>query len=125
MKRFHLLPPPWSIELLTKTAVKYDPPIYPLDVEQAFIGIDLDCNNYIGLPPGFREKSGQVVHINMSLYGSKQFGRMLNALLVSTVVGSGLEHCKTDLCVFRLMNDEIVMLMVAVHADDLFVVRGG
>ena len=29
---------------------------------------------------------------------------MFNALLVNTVVGFGLEQCKTDPCVFRLMN---------------------
>ena len=52
----------------------------------------------------------------------KQAGRTFNALLVNTVVGYGLEQCKTDPCVLRLMKDETVILMVAVHVDDLFVV---
>ena len=77
---------------------------------------------HMRLPPAFREKTGQVVHLNKSLYGLKQAGRMFNAVLVSTVVGYGLEQCKTDPCVFCLMNDKTVILMVAIHVDDLFVV---
>lgn len=83
--------------------------MYHLDVEQAFIRADLDCNFDMRLPPAFSEKSGQVVHLTKGLFGLKQAGRMSNALLVHTVV-------------FDLMNDETVILVVAVRVDDLFVV---
>ena len=72
-------------------------------------------------PPAFRAKNGQVVHVNTTSYGLKQAEHMSNALLVNAVVGYALEQCKTDPCVFRLMNNETVILMVAVHGDDLFV----
>ena len=49
---------------------------------------------------------------------------MPNALLVNTVVGYGLEQCKTDPCMFRLMKDGVVIPVVAVDVDDLFVVGG-
>ena len=49
---------------------------------------------------------------------------MFNALLVNTVVGYGLEQCKTDPCVFRRTKHETMIPMVAVDVDDLFVVRG-
>ena len=121
---FSPTPSPSSIKLLTKIAVEYDLPIYHLDVEQAFIRAEFDCDIYMRLPPAFREKNGQVVHLNKSLYGLKQAGRMFNALLVNVVVGYGLEQVKTDPCVFRLMKDETVTQMVAVHVDDLFGVGG-
>ena len=47
---------------------------------------------------------------------------MLNALVANTVVGYDLEQCKTNPCVFRLMKDETVILTVAAHVDELFVV---
>ena len=36
-----------------------------------------------------------------------------------------MQDHKTDPYVFRLMNDETVILMAAVHVDDLFVIGGG
>ena len=93
----------------------YDRPIYHLDVEQDFIRVDLDCDIYMRLPSALRENNGQVVHLNKRLYGLKQAGCMFNALAVNTVVGYGLQQCTTDPCVFRLMKDETVILMAAVH----------
>ena len=49
---------------------------------------------------------------------------MFNALLVNTAVGYGIEQWRTDPCVFRLMQYETVILMVAVHVDDLFAEGG-
>ena len=121
---FSPTPSPSSIKLLTKMAAECDLLIYYLNVEQAFIRADLDCDIYTRLPPAFREEYVQVVHLNKSLYGLKQSGRMFNALLVDKAVRYGFEECKTDPCVLRLMKDETVILMVAVHVDDLFVVRG-
>ena len=72
------------------------------------------------VPRACRDKNGQVVHLNKSVYGLKQAGHMFNELLVNTVVRYGLEQCKTDPWVFRLvMKDETVILMVAVHVDDV------
>ena len=117
-------PLPLVYRNLTKIAVEHDLPMYHLDVKQAFIRVDLDCDAYMRLPPAFRDETRQVVHLNKNSYGLKQAGRMFNALLVNKVIGYGLRRCKTDPCVFRLMKNETVILMVAVHVDDLFVVGG-
>ena len=47
---------------------------------------------------------------------------MFNALLVNTVVGYGLEQCKTDPCVFRLMKDETVIL-THIHINNVPIVN--
>ena len=71
------------------------------------------------LPPAFiREKNGRVVHLNKLLHGLKQAGCMFNALVEKTVVGFGVEQCKTDPCVVRPMKDETVIHMVDVRVDN-------
>ena len=49
---------------------------------------------------------------------------MFNAFLVNMVIGYGLEQYKTDPCMFRLVDNESVIMMAAVHVDDLIVVGG-
>lgn len=69
------------------------------------------------LPPAFSGKSGQIVHLNKML-----FERMLNALLIKTVMEYDLGQCKTDPWVFRLIHAETLTLIAAVHVDHVFVV---
>ena len=42
-------------------------------------------------------------------------------LLVETVVDYGMEHCRTDPCVFRMVVDGKVEFITAVHADDIVI----
>ena len=43
-----------------------------LDVKQAFIQADLDCDGYTKLPDGCEDKSGEIVKLNKAVYGLKQ-----------------------------------------------------
>ena len=61
-------------------------------MEQAFIRAGLDRDIYIKLLLAFREKTGQFVSFE------QEFVRVeasKGAILVNTVVGYGLEQCKT------------------------------
>ena len=60
-----------SVKLLVAIAVKNDWELRPLDVKQAFILADLDFNVFMKLPGGCGDKSGKVVKLNTSVYGSK------------------------------------------------------
>ena len=74
------------------------------------------------LPDGCGDTSGRVVKLNKSVYGLKQAGRRwamrLGDVLVSKV---GMEQCKADPCVFRLIRDDVVVMIVCVHVDDIIV----
>ena len=45
----------------------------------------------------------------------------LGDVLVSKV---GMEQCKTDPCVFRLIRDDVVVMIVCVHVDDMTLFAG-
>ena len=58
-------------------------------------------------------------------YGLKQAGREWHMLLVNWLVEEiGLEQCKAEPCVFRLMVKDEVSLTIGVHVDDI-IVSGG
>ena len=74
------------------------------------------------LPGGCGDVSGNNVCFNQSLYGLKQGRRQWAGLLVETVVEYGMEQCRIDPCVFRMVVDGKVELIVAVHVDDIVIV---
>ena len=74
------------------------------------------------LPDGCGDESGKVVKLNKSVYGLKQAGRRWAMHLGDVVVRKvGMEHCKADPCVFRLIRDGVVVMIVCVHVDDITV----
>ena len=73
------------------------------------------------LPDGCGDMSGKTVRLNRSLYGLKQSGRQWAGLLVDTVVEYGMEQCRTAPCVFRMVVDGKVELIMAVHLDDIVI----
>ena len=91
------------------------------DVAQAFVRAKLDHEIYMKLPGGCGDMSGNTVRLNRSLYGLKQSGRQWAGLLVETVVEYGMEQCRTDPCVFRMVVDGKVELIMAVHVDDIVI----
>ena len=111
-----------SVKLLVAIAVKNDWELRQLDVKQAFIQADLDFNVFMKLPDGCGDKSGKVVKLKKSVYGLKQAGRRWAMHLGDVIVRKiGMEQCKEDPCVFRLIRDGVVVMIVCVHVDDITV----
>ena len=51
--------------------------------------------------------------------GLKQSGRQWAGILVETVVEYGMEQCRTDPCVFRMVvGGKVKLIIMAVHVDD-------
>ena len=71
---------------------------------------------------GCGELSGKYVDFEKALYGLKQSGLLWNDLLVDKL-GSvhGMEQYMTDPCVFRLIREGKLVLILAVHVDDMAV----
>ena len=101
---------------------KNDWKLRQLDVKQAFIQADLDFNVFMKLPDGCGDKSGKVVKLNKPVYGLKQAGRCWAVHLGDVIVRKvGIEQCKADPCVFRLIRDDVVVMIVCVHVDGITV----
>ena len=74
------------------------------------------------LPDGCGDKSGKVVKLNKSVYSRKQACRRWAMHLGDVIVRKiGMEQCKADPCVFRLIRDGVVVMIVCVHVDDITV----
>ena len=71
------------------------------------------------LPGGCGDMSGKIVRLNRSLYGLKQRGYQWAGLFVETVVLYGMEQCRSDPCVFHMVVDGKVELIMAVHVNDI------
>ena len=96
--------------------------IYHLDVKQAHTKAELDCKIVMKLPGRCGELSGKYVDLEKALYGLKQSGLLWNDLLVEKVVTvHGMEQCMNDPCVFRLIREGNVVLILKVHVGDMAV----
>ena len=99
--------------------------MYHLDVSQAFVQATLKKKIYMRFPPGCGELSENISRLLKCQYGLKQAGREWHMLLVNWLVENiCLEQCKAEPCVFRLMVENEVSLMVGVHVNDI-IVSGG
>ena len=116
-------PTPPSASIVIMTAVAHEPglKIFLLDASQAIIRAKLDAEIYMNLTDGFGDMSGKIVRLNRSPYGLDQSGRQWAGLLVQTVVEYGMEQCRADPCVFRMVVDGKVELIMAVHVDDIVI----
>ena len=110
-----------SVKILAAVANEHCLKIVHLDVTQAFDRAKLDAEIYMKLPDGCVDMSGKIVHHNRSQNSLKQSGRQRAGLLVETVVEYGMEQCRTDTCVFCMVVDGKVELMMTVHVDDIVV----
>ena len=95
---------------------------YHLDVKEAFTKAKLDCKIVMKLPGGCDELSGKYVHLEKALYGLKHSGLLWKDLQVDKLVSVHvMEQCKPDPCVFRLIREGKLVLILAVHVDDMAV----
>ena len=92
------------------------------DVKQAFTQAMLDCKVIMKLPGGCGELSGKYVDLQKALYGLKQSGLLWNDLLVTKLTKKhGMEQCMADPCIFRKIEKGVIVLILAVHVDDMAV----
>ena len=65
--------------------------------------------------------SRKIVRLNRSIYGLNQSRRQWAG--VENVVEYGMEQSRTDPCVFRMVVDGKVEMIMAVHVDNLVIAR--
>ena len=109
-----------SIWLLDAIACEFGWDLCHFDAEQAFVQSKLEELVFIRLPPGYGEISGKVVKLGRSLYGLRQSSRTWHSHLMRGFKGLGFESCAADACVMRLIEHNVVVMVVIVHVDDIF-----
>ena len=114
--------PSASTNILAVVANENGLKICNLDVGQAFVRAKFGPEMYMKLPDGCGDISGKVVRLNRSLYGPKQSGRRWAGSPVETVVKYGMERRSTNPCVFRVVVDGKIEMMMAVHVDEIVII---
>ena len=110
------------VKMLAAFACEQDLEIFHSDIEQAFVNSKLEdgLDVYMKLPKGCGLMSGMIVKLAKSLYGLKQASRQWHAHLTRCLLYLGFEKCLADACVFRLIENGLVVLTLVVHVDDVF-----
>lgn len=111
-----------SVRMLAALACELDLELCHFDIDQAFVRAPLKEDIFMRLPEGCGALSGKIVQLNKSLYGLRQASREWYALLKKCLLALGFEQCMADSCVFRLVEDGEVVLILVVHVDDIFAV---
>ena len=109
-----------SIRLLAAIACEFAWDLCHFDAEQAFVQSKLDERVFIRLPPGCGEISGKVVKLGRSLFGLRQSSRTWHNHLMRGLKCLGFESYAADACVMRLIEHNVVVMVVVVHVDDIF-----
>lgn len=111
-----------TVRFLAAIACELDLELWHFDVEQAFVQSELEEDVFVRLPRGCGRLSGKVVKLARSLYGLKQASRTWHHLLVRCMLRLGFVQCPVDTCMFRLIENEAVTMVVVVHVDDVFAI---
>ena len=104
------------MRLLSAIACECDLDLCHFDVGQTFVHSYVEENVFLRLP-----KVGTIVRLNKHLHGLKQASRTWHAHLTTCLKRLGFEQYMTDVCVFRLIeDDERVAITAVAHVDDIF-----
>ncbi|CAB1099818.1 unnamed protein product [Ectocarpus sp. CCAP 1310/34] len=108
-----------SVRLLAALACEQNLDLCHFDIQQAFVQSELDEDVFMRLPEGCGRLSGLIVKLCKSLYGLKQASRHWHAHLTRCLLLLGFLQCLADACVFRLMEEGHVAMIIVVHVDEI------
>jgi transposase InsO family protein len=108
--------------LAVVTALDYD--LTSVDIRQAYLQAELHEDLYMQMPPGLPNTDAHgnrlVLKLRKTLYGLKQAGREWNILIVQFFVSYGFVQSKVDTCLFQLIQESLV-LIVLLYVDDIMI----
>jgi hypothetical protein len=103
-----------SVRLFHIYAVEESWDIAQYDVPQAFLKSVIDCDIFVHPPRNFSEFPGQLLKLNLSLYGAKQSAALWNKMIDGFLQGMGFSPSPMDPCLYK-RSDALIILFV----DDL------
>ncbi|GKC65993.1 ribonuclease H-like domain-containing protein, partial [Tanacetum coccineum] len=110
-----------AVRCILSIAVNNKWPLYQLDINNAFLYVDLEEDVYMNLPEGYSDKGDKrVCKLIKSLYGLKQAPRKWNEKLVYVLNENGFKQSMNDFYLFVKRNKDIVLVLL-VYVDDTIV----
>lgn len=92
--------------------------ITQMDVKSAYLNGHLSEEIYMRQPPGYEDDSGQVCHLQRSLYGLKQSAHVWNNEFNAAMMDLGYTQLKSDYCCYvRRRGQDLSILLLWV--DDI------
>ena len=110
-----------TVRLLFAIAALYGLTVWQMDVCNAFVNATLDTVVYMHSPQGFYTH-GYCLRLLKALYGLKGSPRAWFQHLQTFLIKIGLKACELDPCLFILIVNNVIVLLVGVHVDDLLIV---
>jgi hypothetical protein len=103
-----------SVRLFHIFSVEEQWEIAQYDVPQAFLKSVIDCDIFVYPPRGFSEFPGQMLKLQLSLYGAKQSAALWNKMIDLFLQKLGFVSSPMDPCLYK-RSDALIILFV----DDL------
>jgi hypothetical protein len=110
-----------TVRLLFAIAALYGFDLCQMDVCNAFVNAALAEVVYMHAPQGF-STPGFCWRLLKALYGLKGSPRAWFKHLQTYLLSIGLQACELDPCLFILIVDNAIALLVGIHVDDLLIV---
>ena len=109
-----------SIRLLMQFTVQYDLIIHQMDVKTAYLNANIDCDIYLQQPKGFEQGENKVCHLNKSIYGLKQSGKLWNKLIHAFLTDNSFQRSSVDHCLYY-KKDTNVCIYILIWVDDIVI----
>ena len=112
-----------SIRILLSIAAYYDYEIWKMDVKTAFLNGYLEENIYMMQPDGFITEGQEhmVCKLHKFIYGLKQASRSWNKCFDQVIKSFGFDKKEEEPCVYRKMQDDIVVFLI-LYVDDILLI---
>ena len=102
-----------SIRLIPTIVAQLDLELYHMDVKTAFLNGELDEENYMSQPMGFKvkEQECKVCKLKRSIYGLKQSYRQWCFRFHDSIISHGFEMIEEDHCVYLKRSKKSVLIL--------------
>lgn len=107
-----------SIRILLTVIVQENLVLKQFDVKTAFLNGDIEEVIYMKQPTGFNDGTTRVCKLLKSLYGLRQSSRCWNQRIKVFLTNYGLKQSKADPCIYMLIKNNLITLLVSIYVDD-------
>ena len=109
-----------TLRIILALAALHDLHLWSVDVSNAYLNGDMDCDVYMEQPEGFAEGNPKdfVCLLKKSLYGTKQGGNRWNRKMRTALESMGFKQTYSDAAVYIFVRGD-VRIILPVFVDDM------
>jgi hypothetical protein len=100
-----------TLHIILALAALHDLHLWSVDISNAYLNGDMDCDVYMEQPEGFVEGNPKelVCLLKKSLYGTKQGGNHWNHKMRTTLESMGFKQTYSDAAVYIFVQDDVCL----------------